>query len=166
MSQRICPTDAQQHLLRTARLELVRAPEVARWNELIERHRYRGTAPFTDAGDRFSFLGFACSEGPVVGRKRTEVVNNYNARNTAENGFIQPPYGASQQTHTRSRYRWPGVAIVAKRHRHSAASYLLRLKRYLVVLGNPFVTACGVDFPVRSSCRFMRSYFPREPAFF
>jgi len=40
MGQRVFPTPAQQHLLQTVRLELIAAPEQARWNELIEDHHY------------------------------------------------------------------------------------------------------------------------------
>jgi hypothetical protein len=40
MSRRIFPNPAQQHLLKTVRLELIEPGEFARWNELIERHHY------------------------------------------------------------------------------------------------------------------------------
>ncbi len=40
MGQRVFPTPAQQHLLRTVRVELVSASELARWHELMERHHY------------------------------------------------------------------------------------------------------------------------------
>lgn len=40
MSPRTFPTTAQQHLLRTVRLDLAEPEEIGRWNELIERHHY------------------------------------------------------------------------------------------------------------------------------
>jgi len=53
MSHRILPTEAQQHLLRTARLELVNAPELARGNELIEQHHYLHDATLVGAVLRY-----------------------------------------------------------------------------------------------------------------
>jgi hypothetical protein len=40
MSCRIFPNPAQQHLLKTVRLELIEPGEFAQWNELIEQHHY------------------------------------------------------------------------------------------------------------------------------
>ena len=40
MNHRTFPTTAQQHLLKTVRLELAGPDEIGRWNELIERHHY------------------------------------------------------------------------------------------------------------------------------
>jgi hypothetical protein len=40
MNRRTFPTTAQQHLLRTVRLDLAGPDEIGRWNELIERHHY------------------------------------------------------------------------------------------------------------------------------
>lgn len=37
---RLYPTAAQQHLLKTVRLELAGPEEIGRWNELIEQHHY------------------------------------------------------------------------------------------------------------------------------
>jgi len=40
MNRRTFPTTAQQHLLKTVRLDLAGPDEIGRWNELIERHHY------------------------------------------------------------------------------------------------------------------------------
>lgn len=58
MGQRVFPSPAQQHLLRTVRVELVSAGELARWNELMERHHYLHDA--TLVGEVLRYV--ACDE--------------------------------------------------------------------------------------------------------
>jgi len=58
MSRRPSPTTAQQHLIKTVRLELVGPDQIGRWNELIERHHYLHNA--TLVGEVLRYV--ACDE--------------------------------------------------------------------------------------------------------
>lgn len=68
MGQRIFPTPEQQRRLQTLQVELIAAPEKARWDELIERHHYLHNATLVgevlryvardEGGEWVALLGF------------------------------------------------------------------------------------------------------------